>query len=138
LRRSRPAPASTNNPALVGSFPFDRGDPAVEHPPEDRHVLEVHLTTWIAGLPDPFLDPAEAVDTALTDPRLTAVLASHELRNGNGGLVRFDPATGDYQIGLIEENIPTSRAHLVLVDARTGELVGFVERDWSFRVDGYP
>jgi len=26
----------------------------------------------------------------------------------------------------------------VFVDARTGEIVGFVERDWSCQVDGYP
>jgi hypothetical protein len=132
------APPPTASIDLVGSFPFDRGDPAVEHPPEDRHLLEVHLKTWIAGLPDAFLDPAEAVDIALADPRLTAVLASHELRNGNGGLVRFDPASGAYQVGLIEENLPTARAHLVLVDARTGVIVGFVERDWDFQVDGFP
>jgi len=29
------------------------------------------------------------------------------------------------------------RAHLVLVDARTGEIVGFVDRDWNYQVDGY-
>jgi len=26
----------------------------------------------------------------------------------------------------------------VFVDARTGEIVGFVERDWSCQFDGYP
>jgi hypothetical protein len=31
-----------------------------------------------------------------------------------------------------------ARAPLVFVDARTGEIVGFVERDWSCQVDGYP
>jgi hypothetical protein len=136
FRRLAPPPTAPID--LVASFPFDRGDPAVEHPPEDRHLLETHLNTWIAGLPDAFLDPAEAVDIALTDPRLTAVLASQELRNGNGGLVRFDPATGAYQIGLIEENLPTARAHVVFVDARTGRIVGFVERHWDYDVDGPP
>ena len=134
----RLAPPPTGPIDLVASFPFDRGDPAVEHPPEDRHLLEAQLKTWIAGLPDAFLDPAEAVDIALTDSRLTAVLASHELRNGNGGLVRFDPATGSYQIGLIEENLPTACAHVVFVDARTGRIVGFVERHWDYDVDGPP
>lgn len=118
---------------LVGTFRYGPTEDSIR-----TKLSEAHLDAWIAGLPDAFLDPAEAVDIALTDPRLTAVLASHELRNGNGGLVRFDPATGAYEIGLIEENLPTARAHVVLVDARTGRIVGFVERDWDFRVDGFP
>ncbi|HEY3163570.1 MAG TPA: hypothetical protein VGJ71_04380 [Candidatus Limnocylindrales bacterium] len=132
------APPPTAKIDLVGSFPFDRGDPLVEHPPENRTFFEVHLETWIAGLLDAFLDPGEAADIALTDPRLSAVLASHDLRNGNGGLVRYDPATGAYQVGLIEENLPVARAHVVLVDARSGRIIGFVERDWNMQVDGYP
>jgi hypothetical protein len=35
-------------------------------------------------------------------------------------------------------NLSVARAHLVLVGARTGEIVGFVERDWDYDVDGYP
>jgi len=133
------APPPTAVIDLVGRFEFDRGDPLAEHPPEDRHRLEVHLETWIAGLPDAFLDPAEAADIALTDPRLTALLASRDLRNGNEGVARFDPKTALYQIGMLESgSLPVSRAHLVLVDARTGEIVGFVERDWDYDVDGYP
>ena len=133
------APPPTARIELLGTFEFDRGDPLAEHPPEDRKHLEVHLDTWIAGQPDPLLDPAEAVDIALTDPRLTGLLASRDLRNGNEGVVRFDPKTGGYQIGMLDSgNLPVSRAHLVLVDARTGEIGGFVERDWNYQVDGYP
>jgi hypothetical protein len=133
------APPPTAVIDLVARFEFDRGDPLAEHPPEDRHRLELHLETWIAGLPDTFLDPAEAVDIALTDPRLTALLASRDLRNGNEGVARFDSKTGNYQIGMLESgSLPVSRAHLVLVDARSGEIVGFVERDWDYDVDGYP
>ena len=133
------APPPTARIDLVGRFEFDRGDPLAEHPPGDRHILEIHLDTWIAGLPDAFLDPAEAADIALTDPRLTALLASRDLRNGNDGVVRFDPVAGVYQIGMLESgSLPVSRAHLVLVDARTGEIVGFVERNWDYAIDGYP
>jgi hypothetical protein len=132
------APPPTARIELLATFEFDRGDPLAEHPPEDRHRLEVHLETWIAGLPDQFLDPAEAVDIALSDPRLTAILASRDLRNGNEGVARFDPTMGVYQIGMLESgDLPVARAHLVLVDARTGEIVGFVERDWSYELDGY-
>ena len=133
------APPPTARIDLLGTFDFDRGDPLAEHPPAGRKHLELHLDTWIAGLPDPFLDPAEAADIALTDPRLTGLLASRDLRNGNEGVVRFDPKTGVYEIGMLESgNLPVSRAHLVLVDARTGEIDGFVERDWSYQVDGFP
>ncbi|MEO5939662.1 MAG: hypothetical protein ABIZ72_02060 [Candidatus Limnocylindrales bacterium] len=133
------APPPTARIDLVGRFSFDRGDPLAEHPREDRHTLEVHLDTWILGLPDTFLDPADAADIALTDARLSAILASRDLRNGNEGVVRFEPKSGVYQIGMLESgNLPVSRAHLVLVDARTGEILGFVERDWDYQVDGYP
>jgi hypothetical protein len=133
------APPPTARIDLHGTFEFDRGDPLVEHPPENSKHIEVHLATWIAGLPDAFLDPGEAVDIALTDARLTALLATRDLRNGNEGVVRFDPATGVYQIGMLESgSLPVSRAHLTLVDARTGEIVGFVERNWDYAIDGYP
>jgi hypothetical protein len=135
----RLAPPPTARIDLVGKFEFDRGDLLAEHPPEDRHLLEAHLETWIEGLPDAFLDPAEAVDIALTEPRLTELLATRDLHNGNEGVALFDPKTGLYQIGMLESgSLPVSRAHLVLVDARTGEIVGFVERDWDYDVDGYP
>jgi hypothetical protein len=133
------APPPTARLDLIGRFSFDRGDPLAEHPPEDRHLLEVHLDTWIAGLSDAFLDPAEAADIALTDPRLTSLLESRDLRNGNEGVLRFEPQAGVYQIGMLESGgLPVARVHLVFVDARTGEIVGFVERDWDYGVDGYP
>ena len=76
---------------------------------------------------------------ALTEPRLTAILADRDLHNGNEGIVRFDPVTGVYHIGMLESgSLPVARVHLVLVDARTGEIVGFVDRDWDHAVDGYP
>jgi len=135
----RLAPPPTARIDVVGRFEFERGDPLAEHPPEDRHVLSAHLETWIDGQSDAFLDPAEAVDIALTEPRLTALLANRDLRNGNEGVVIFDPKTDAYQVGMLESgNLPVSRVHLVLVDARTGAIVRFVERDWDYDVDGYP
>jgi hypothetical protein len=132
-------PPPTARIDLVGHFAFNRGDPRVEHLLEDRDRLEVHLETWIAGPPGALLDPAEAIDMALTDPRLTAILANRDLSNGNEGVVRFDPKAGVYQIGMLESgDLPVSRVHLVLVDARTGEIAGFVDRNWDYQVDGYP
>jgi hypothetical protein len=47
--------------------------------------------------------------------------------------------SGVYQIGMLESgDQPIARVHLVLVDAVTGENVGFVERDWNYDVDGFP
>jgi hypothetical protein len=133
------APPPTARLDLVGRFKFDRGDPNVEHPPEDRRSLEVRLDTWISGPPEALLDPAEAADIALTDPRLTGLLASRDLNNGNEGVVRFDPVAGVYQIGMLESgDLPVARVHLVLVDAVSGEIVGFVDRDWNYDVDGFP
>jgi hypothetical protein len=135
----RLAPPPTASIDLVGSFSFDRGDPRVEHPLEGRRLIEVHLATWIAGLAEAFLDPGEAVDIALTDPRLTAILASRDVRTANVGVLIFDPAARAYQIGMLESGaLPVSRAHLLIVDARSGAIVGWVERAWDYAVDGYP
>jgi hypothetical protein len=133
------APPPTSRVDLVGSFPFYRGAPRDEVPADDRHQIDVHLDAWIAGGPDPWLDPAEVADIAVRDPRLTALFASRELHNGNEGVLRFDATTGLYWVGMLESgSLPVSRAHLLFIDARTGEVVGFVERDWDYRVDDYP
>jgi hypothetical protein len=35
-------------------------------------------------------------------------------------------------------DLPIARAHYTQVDALTGEVVGFVDRDWDYRVEGNP
>jgi hypothetical protein len=136
FRRLGPPPTASLD--LIGSFEFDRGV-ALDPPPEARRRAEVRLPAWIAGPLGPLLDPAEAVDIALTDPRLTDLLASRNLHSGNEGVLLFDGSSGLYQIGMLESgDLPVSRVHLVLVDARTGRIAGFVDRDWDYQVDGYP
>lgn len=135
----RLAPPPTARIDLVGKFEFDRGDPLVEHPPEDGHLLEAHLETWIVGRPEAYLDPGEVADVALRDPRLTALLAARDLHNGNESVLIFDPVSATYQVGMLESgNLPVSRAHLLTIDPVTGEIEGWVERDWDYDVDGYP
>jgi hypothetical protein len=135
LRFRQLGPPPTSRLDLTGTFDFQRADPL----PDDRQTIAIHLDAWIAGGADALLDPAEAVDVAISDPRLTAILAARDLRNGNEGVVRFDPMSGVYSIGMLESGaLPVSRAHLTQVDARTGQIVGFVDRDWDYRVDGYP
>jgi hypothetical protein len=92
----RLAPPPTARIDLVGKFEFDRGDPLVEHPPEDRHLLEVHLETWIVGRREDSLDPGEVADVELRDPRLTALLADLDLYNENEGVLIFDPGSATY------------------------------------------
>ena len=132
----RLAPPPTARIDLVGRFEFDRGDPLVEHPREDHHVLEAHLETWIDGRPDAYLDPGEVADIALRDPRLTALLAARDLNNANGGVLIFDPVSATYQVGMLEDG--NRLAHLLTIDPVTGEIEGWVERDWDYDVDGYP
>jgi hypothetical protein len=52
-------------------------------------------------------------------------------------VVRYDASSNEWRIGLLDERDPPT-AYLVEVDARTGEVKGWVEHDWSFDVDGYP
>jgi len=137
FRRLAPPPTAMID--LVGKFEFDRGDLLAEHPPEDRHLLDVHLEAWIDGRPDGYLDPGEVADVALRDPRLTAILAARDLHNGNEGVLIFDPVSAKYQVGMLESgNLPVARAHLLTIDAVTGEIEGWVERDWDYAVDDFP
>jgi len=52
-------------------------------------------------------------------------------------LVRYDPLTETWQVGLLDYTEPP-RIHMVLVDANSGELVGWVERIWDYETDGFP
>ena len=133
----RLAPPPTSKVDLVGSFEYAHAARAdVEAP---RLKLEMQLETWIDGRPDAYLDPGEVADLALRDPRLAAILTARDLYNGNEGVLIFDPAWTTYQVGMLESgNLPVSRAHLLTVDAVTGEIRGWVERDWDYDVDDYP
>ena len=133
----RLAPPPTSETDLVGSFAYAHAARVdVEAP---RLEVDIHLETWIEGRPEAFLDPGEVADIALQDPRLTAILAARDLRNGNEGALIFDPVSVTYQVGILESgNLPVSRAHLLTVDAVTGVIKGWVERDWDYAVDDYP
>ncbi|HET7029162.1 MAG TPA: hypothetical protein VFI34_01520 [Candidatus Limnocylindrales bacterium] len=132
-------PPPTSKVDLTATLAFDRGAVLDEHPPEDRHIIEAHLDAWIEGPADPVLDPAEAVDVALTDARLTNLLATRELNNGNDGLLRYVAAAHRYWVGIVESgSLPIAHAHYLEIEAETGAILGFVERDWDYQVDGYP
>lgn len=133
----RLAPPPTSRIDLIGSFAYAHAAQAdVEAP---RLEIAIHLEAWIAGRPEPYLDPGEVADIALRDPRMTAVLAARDLYNGNESVLRFDPALRTYEVGMLESgDLPIAQAHMLTIDAVTGEILGFVERDWDYTVDGYP
>jgi hypothetical protein len=133
----RLAPPPTSKVDLIGSFEYAHAARVdVEAP---RLQIDIHLEIWIKGLPDSFLDPGEVADIALRDPRLRATLAARDLYNGNEGVLIFDPVSATYQVGMLESgNLPVSRAHLLTIDAVTGEIRGWVERDWDYAVDDFP
>ena len=135
FRRLAPPPTSTID--LVGSFAYAHAARVdVEAP---RLEIDVHLEAWIDGRPDAYLEPGEVADVALRDPRLTATLAARDLHNGNEGVLIFDPVSAKYQVGMLESgNLPVARAHLLTIDAVTGEIEGWVERDWDYAVDDFP
>jgi len=130
----RLAPPSTTRIDLVASFAYARAGRAdVEAP---RLEISVHLETWIEGRSDAYLDPGEVADVALRDPRLTALLGARELSNGNEGVLIFDPGSATYQVGMLESgNLPVAHAHFLTINGVTGEIQGFVERDWDYQVD---
>ena len=133
----RLAPPSTARIDLVGSFAYAHAARVDVDAP--RLEIGIHLETWIAGRPEPYLDPGEVADIAIRDPRLTALFAARDLNDGNESVLRFDPARRAYEVGMLESGgLPVARAHLLTIDAVTGEILGFVERDWDYAVDDYP
>jgi hypothetical protein len=87
------------------------------------------------------LDPGEAVDAALADPRLPGVLDRLDLHNANERYLRYDLATATYAIGVLIDRDPPqapSTLHTTIVDAHSGDVVDFVERVWDWRLEGNP
>lgn len=107
--------------------------------PEDitKQTITLPFDAWIDSSEPDRLEPAEAIDRALDDPRLLALLAALQLRNANAPTIRFDQPTNTWQVGLVDMGEPPV-VHLVVVDATTGELVGWIERDWDFAKEGNP
>jgi hypothetical protein len=133
----RLAPPPTTRVDLVGSFEYAHAaKPDIEAP---RLEIGIHLETWIDGRREAYLDPAEVADIALSEPRLRALLAARDLNNGNESVLRFDPVSATYQVGILDSGgLPVAQAHLLSIDAVTGEVVGWVERDWDYAIDDYP
>jgi hypothetical protein len=107
--------------------------------PEDitKQTITLPFDAWIDSSEPDRLEPAEAIDRALDDPRLLSLLAARQLHNANEPTIRFDQPTNTWQVGLVDMGEPPI-VHLVVVDATTGELAGWIERDWDFAKEGNP
>jgi hypothetical protein len=133
-------PPPTGQVALVGSFrDFWRrsgGEPTDLY---TAPAIEVPLTVWIDGRVQGIIHPGEAIDAALRDQRLVAILETRDLGNANIPVLRYDPVAAVWEVGLLEDNYGGEpQVHLVIVDGHTGEIRQFVERTWNFNVDGFP
>jgi hypothetical protein len=134
-------PPPTGSVDLVGSFRYYWRTKTGE--PEDitKQVMDVHLPTWLIGRSDTLLDPGEAVDAALADPRLPGILDRLDLHNANERYLRYDLATATYAIGVLIDRDPPqtpSTLHTAIVDAHSGDVVDFVERVWDWQKEGNP
>jgi hypothetical protein len=133
-------PPPTGRLELVGSFrDFWRRSAGEPTDLSAAPAIDVPLTAWIDGRVEGIIHPAEAIDAALLDRRLVAILETRDLGNANSPVVRYDPAAAVWQVGLLDYNDGGDpQVHLVIVDGHTGQILQFVERTWNFNVDGFP
>jgi hypothetical protein len=133
-------PPPTGRVELVGSFrDFWRRSAGEPTDLSTAPAIDVPLTAWIDGRVEGIIHPAEAIDAALLDRRLVAILETRDLANANSPVIRYDPAAAVWQVGLLDYNDGGDpQVHLVIVDGHTGEILQFVERTWNFNVDGFP
>jgi hypothetical protein len=133
-------PPPTGRVELVGSFrDFWRRSAGEPTDPSAAPAIDVPLTAWIDGRVEGIIHPAEAIDAALLDRRLVAILETRDLGNANSPVIRYDPAAAVWQVGLLDYNDGGDpQVHLVIVDGHTGQILQFVERTWNFNVDGFP
>lgn len=116
-------PTPTGTVDLVGSFSYYWRKTTGEPVDITKQVIDVHVRTWVIGGQEGLLDPGEAVDAALADPRLPRLLATLELHNANEPFLRYDLATATYAIGVLVDGDPPrtpSTLHTAIVDAQSG------------------
>ena len=91
--------------------------------------LEVSLDSWVLnGRPDEFLSPAEAIDAALKDERLTSWLVTRRLHYGADAIAQYDRDLGLWAVGLLmyhDDGDPI--LHAAFLDPVTGEVIAIRE-----------
>lgn len=103
-------------------------------------AFELEMDAWLTS-PDAAarLSPARVIDAALADPRFAAYVETQDIGNGRATIAWYDVGRDLWEIGVMpwyEDDPP--RIHGVLVDARSGEILGQLDRPWDRDVDPFP
>jgi hypothetical protein len=92
--------------------------------------LEVSIDSWILnGRPEDMLSPAEAIDAALKDERLTSWLITRPLHDSADAIAQYDRDLGLWAVGLLtyrDEGDPI--LHAAFLDPITGEVIAIREQ----------
>jgi hypothetical protein len=103
-------------------------------PGREGDPIEVTLDSWVVdGRDEAFLSPAEAIDAALADERLSAWLLTQPLRDGADAIAEYDRDLGLCAVGLLmyhDEGDPV--LHAAFLDPVTGEVVAVREHRVEF------
>ncbi|MFN8622836.1 MAG: hypothetical protein U0869_19030 [Chloroflexota bacterium] len=98
-------------------------------------VIRFTMPAWIVDGRDPtLLDPGEIVDAAFADPAFVTWYRTADA--GNIEAFWYDDELGAWEIGAVDYD--TKTLHLAQVDPRTGAVLGYLDRRWDPKRDGYP
>jgi hypothetical protein len=132
-------PPPTGKVRLTGTFRYGWHASEGEPSPITNATVSVELDAWVIGDGVARIDPPEAIDAALGSEELLAVLGRLQPGNANDGYLRYDPETNRYAVGIVTfGGNGDATAAYALVDATSGEVVGWKVRPWDFDAEGNP
>ena len=99
--------------------------------------LSIELDVWVVdGRPDDMLHPVEVVDAALADPRFSNWIDGIRIGNRNTDVILYDPELDVWEVGIFRYG--DDRFQVALVDPRSGEVLGIIDRPWDEEREPYP
>jgi hypothetical protein len=103
----------------------------------NSHTLPVSLDAWVVdGRPDDMLHPMEIVDAALDDAAFRMWIEGIEVGNGSTEVIWYDPELDTWEVGVFQYD--TNHFQVALVDPRSGDVLGIIERPWREGREPYP
>jgi hypothetical protein len=107
------------------------------------HVIEISLQAWIVNDGPNVLSPAQAVDAALRDLTFAQAVDENTSPRGNASgteeIAWYDPVRAIWEIGIVWWHRPEGPwIEGVIVDGRSGAVVGDLDRAWVQDVDPFP
>jgi hypothetical protein len=103
-------------------------------------AIRFEVPAWITPS-DPIarLSPGEIVDAALTDRAFACFIETQQIASGRASIAWYQADRDIWEVGILPwyETSP-QRIHGVVVDARTGAVLGPLDREWKQDVDGMP